>query len=51
MDAKKPRVGKTDVAITVLDRLLTMMRPIVIVGTVLVLCLAVYAMAWVLNRR
>ena len=28
-----------------------MMRPVVIVGTVLVLCLAVYAMAWVLNRR
>lgn len=51
MDAKKPQVGKTDVAVTIIDRLLTMMRPIVIVGTVLVLCLAVYAMAWVLNRR
>jgi len=51
MDAKKPQVGKTDVAVTIIDRLLTMMRPIVIVGTILVLCLAVYAMAWVLNRR
>ena len=51
MDAKKPQVGKTDVAVTIIDRLLTMMRPIVIVGTVLVLCLAVYAMAWVLKRR
>jgi hypothetical protein len=51
MDAKKPRVGKTDVAVTVLERLLTQMRPIIIVGTVLVLCLAVYAMAWVLSKR
>lgn len=51
MDAKKPQVGKSDVAVTVLERLLTQMRPIVIVGTVLVLCLAVYAMAWVLSKR
>jgi hypothetical protein len=51
MDAKRPQVGKTDVAVTIIDRLLTLMRPIVIVGTILVLCLAVYAMAWVLNRR
>jgi hypothetical protein len=51
MDAKKPQVGKTDVAVTVLDRLLTQMRPVVIVGTVLALCLAVYAMAWMLSRR
>jgi hypothetical protein len=51
MDAKRPQVGKTDVAVTVLDRLLTMMRPAIIVGTVLVLCLAVIAMAWVFNKR
>lgn len=51
MDAKKPQVGKTDVAVTVLDRLLSHMRPVVIVGTVLVLCLAVYAMAWILTKR
>jgi hypothetical protein len=51
MNAKKPQVGKTDVAVTVLDRLLTMMRPAVIVGTVLVLCLAVLAMTWVFHKR
>ena len=51
MNAKKPQVGKTDIAVTTLNRLLTMMRPVVIVGTILVLCLAVYAMAWVLTKR
>jgi hypothetical protein len=51
MDAKKPQVGKTDLAITTLDRLLTMLRPIVIVGTILVICLAVYAMAWIMRKR
>jgi hypothetical protein len=50
-NAKKPQVGKTDVAVTVLDRLLTYLRPVVLVGTVLVLILAVYAMAWFLTRR
>jgi hypothetical protein len=51
MDAKKPQVGKADIAVTTLDRLLTKMRPVVIVGTILVICLAVYAMAWVLTKR
>ena len=51
MNAKKPQVGKTDIAVTTLNRLLTMMRPVVIVGTILVLCLAVYAMAWILTKR
>lgn len=51
MDAKKPQVSKADVAVTVADRLLRYLRPVVIVGTVLVLCLAVYAMAVILNKR
>jgi cell division protein FtsX len=51
MDAKKPQVGKVDVTVTVVNRLLTYLRPVVIVGTVLVLCLAVYAMALILNKR
>lgn len=51
MNAKKPQVGRTDVAVTVLERLLTMMRPIVIVGTILVLCLAIYAMACVIGKH
>ena len=49
--AKKPQVGKTDVAVTVLARLLTYLRPVVLVGTVLVLILAVYAVAWYLTKR
>ena len=51
MNAKKPQVGRTDVAVTVLERLLTMMRPIVIVGTILVLCLAIYAMTCVIGKH
>jgi hypothetical protein len=50
-NAKKPQVGKTDVAVTVLDRLLTYLRPVVLVGTVLVLILAAYAMAMYLTKR
>lgn len=49
--AKKPHLGKTDVAVTVVDRLLTYLRPVVLIGTVLVLILAVYAMAWFLTKR
>ena len=50
-DVKRPQVDKTDVAVTILDRLLGYTRPIVIIGTVLVLCLAVLAMSWILTRR
>lgn len=50
-NADKPPVGRTDVAVTVLDRLLTKLRPVILVGTVLVVILAVYAMAWVLTKR
>ena len=51
MDAKKPQVEKMDVAVTVLDRLLMKMRPVILVGTVLVICLVVCAMAWYLKNR
>ena len=50
-DAKKPEVGKTVIAVTVVNRLLTYLRPVVLVGTVLALILAVYAMAWILTKR
>jgi hypothetical protein len=50
-NADKPQVGKTDIAVTLVDRLLTYLRPVVLVGTVLVLILAVYAMAWILTKR
>jgi hypothetical protein len=50
-DAKKPQVTKADVAVTILDRLLGYTRPVVIIGTVLVLCLAVLAMSRILTKR
>jgi hypothetical protein len=50
-NANKPHVGKSDVAVTVVARLLSYLRPVVLVGTVLVLILAVYAMAWILTKR
>jgi hypothetical protein len=50
-DVKKPQVSKTDVTVTMLDRLLGYTRPVVIIGTILVLCLAVLAMSWVLTKR
>ena len=50
IDARKPQVEKSDVAITILDRLLTQMRPVILIGTILVLCLVVYAIAWALKR-
>ena len=50
-DIKRRQVAKSDVAVTILDRLLGYTRPVVIIGTVLVLCLAVLAMSWVLTKR
>jgi len=50
-EAKKPRVSKADVAVTLLDRLVGYTKPVVIIGTVMVLCLAVLAMSWVLTKR
>jgi len=50
-DARKPQVERSDVAIRVLDRLLTKLRPVILIGTILVLCLAVYAMSWILTKR
>jgi len=50
-EAKKPQVSKADVAVTLLDRLVGYTKPVVIIGTVLVLCLAVLAMSWALTKR
>jgi len=47
----KPQVGKTEVAVTVMDRLLTYLRPVILVGTILVLCLAIYAVSIALTKR
>ena len=50
-NAEKPQVGKADVAVTTVNRLLTYLRPVVIVGTILVLCLAIYVVGVALTRR
>lgn len=50
-NAKKPQVGKADVAVTVANRLLTYLRPVILVGTLLVLCLAIYAVGVALIKR
>jgi len=47
----KPQVGKTEVAVTVMDRLLTYLRPVILVGTILVLGLAIYAVSIALTKR
>jgi hypothetical protein len=48
---EKPQVGQTDVAVTTINRLLTYLRPVVIVGTILVLCLAIYVVGVALTKR
>jgi hypothetical protein len=48
---EKPEVPKADLVVTLLDRFLSMMRPWVLVGTVLAICLAVYGAAWFLKRQ
>jgi len=50
-NAEKPQVGKTEVAVTVLDRLLSYLRPVILVGTILVLCLAIYVVSVALTKR
>ena len=50
-DAGKPQVGKTEVAVTTLNRLLSYLRPVILVGTILVLCLAIYVVSVALTKR
>ncbi len=50
-NVKRPQVGKWDLIVTLADRFLTKLRPVTIVGTVLALCLVVYAIAWILKKR
>ena len=50
-NAGKPQVGKTEVAVTTLNRLLSYLRPVILVGTILVLCLAIYAVSVALTKR
>lgn len=50
-NAGKPQVGKADVAVTVMNRLFSYLRPVILVGTILVLCLAIYAVSVALTKR
>jgi len=50
-DADKPQVAKADVVVTVVNRLLTYLRPVILVGIILVLCLAIYAVSMALIKR
>jgi len=50
-NANRPQVEKADVAVTVLARLLTYLRPVILVGTILVLCLAIYVVAVALTKQ
>jgi hypothetical protein len=50
-NAGKPQVGKTEVVVTVMDRLFSYLRPVILVGTILVLCLAIYAVSVALMKR
>lgn len=50
-NANKPQVGKADLTVTVLDRMLTYLRPVILVGTILVLCLAIYAVSVALTKQ
>ena len=50
-NADKPQVNTADVAVTVLDRLLTYLRPVILVGIILVLCLAIYAVSVALTKQ
>jgi len=46
-----PSQDGADVGFTVMDRLLSYLRPVILVGTILVLCLAIYAVSVALTKR
>ncbi len=50
-NANKPQVDRADLTVTVLDRMLTYLRPVILVGTILVLCLAIYAVSVALTKQ
>lgn len=49
--AKKPGLKTSDVVVTRVARLLWQLRVWVLVGTVLTICMIVYAFAWFLKRH
>jgi len=50
-NAGKPELDKADVTVTVVNRLLGYLRPVVLVGIILVLCLAIYAVGLALIKK
>jgi len=51
LDGRKRAARRSDVIVVTLARLLSQMRPWVLVGTFLAVCLAIYAVAWLLRVR
>jgi len=50
-DANRPKVREADVVVTLVDRFLSKMRPWILIGTILAICLVIYALAYVVKRN
>lgn len=44
------KVGPSDLAVMMLARFTSKLLPVVIVGTIVVICVAVYAIAWYIQK-
>ncbi|GEM_PF-5638616 len=47
----RKRLTTSDVVVTVLARFFSRLLPYVLIATILLICLAVYGIAWVLQNR
>ncbi len=47
----RKRLTTSDVVVTVLARFFSRLLPFVLIATILLICLAVYGIAWVLQNR
>lgn len=50
-NAGKPELDKAAVTVTVVNRLLGYLRPVILVGIILVLCMAIYAVGLALIKQ
>ncbi len=47
----RKRLATSDVVVTVLARLFSKLLPVILIATILLICLAVYGIAWFLQNR
>lgn len=47
----RKRLATSDVVVTVLARFFSKVLPYVLIATILLICLAVYAVAWLMQKR